>query len=98
MGPGGANDANRQIPGPSLGAIFSEKSKKRYPEINAKIDTEKVSENVAIEAKRGRKMRPKWVRISRIFLKGPRWVVLRKSSFYCNKTMVWEDSGLQESM
>jgi hypothetical protein len=50
-----------------LGAIFSEKSKKRYPESNAKIVTEKVSENVAIEAKRGSKTRPKWVRKARIF-------------------------------
>ena len=78
---------------------FSARSRKKvYPEINAKIVTEKVSENVAIEAKRGPKMRPKWVRKSRIFWKGPRWVVLRKSSFYCNKTMVWVDSGLQESV
>ena len=33
-----------------------------------------------------------------IFLNGPRWVFFRKSSFYHSKTIVREDSGLQESM
>ena len=46
-----------------LGSIlepFSAKNiKKTHPKINAKIDTVKVSENVAIEFKRGPTMRPK---------------------------------------
>ena len=67
-----------------------------------KTPSEKASNNqcktmLTFEAKGGPKMRPTWVRKSRIFFNGPRWVVLRKSSFYCSKTMVLEDSGFQKS-
>ena len=85
---GGPLEAKCRKPGKVLGPILGPVFVK-----TEKILFEKASQNQCktiskFEAKGGPKMMPKWVRKSRIFLNGPRWVVLRKSSFYNSKTMV----------